>query len=381
MNQNIDAEQLNYPCKGYTHRMMGSRYVLLRNDFLAWSSWERRISNIGSKILITMGGADSDNVALKVITLLQRLDVDGLEAIVVCGINNPHVETVQTACERLAFPIRLLRNAQNMPELMAWADICISAAGITSWELAYMGLPQVILVLAENQRRVADSLAKYHIALNLGWYTEFDDDDFLVRLRNLIFNPERRNAMSKNGRKIIDGKGADRVLSKMANLTPPPLSTSHLGLRHASIDDAMLLWEWVNDPIVRSNSFNSQDISIENHIDWYRKKLASEDTVIYILEMDKIPVAQIRYDCGKNECATISFSVASRYRGCGLGEQTLLMSAKRACRELGVKKLNGAVLDDNEASKRTFIKAGFRRIGLKNISDKVSHIFLWECPE
>jgi L-amino acid N-acyltransferase YncA len=48
---------------------------------------------------------------------------------------------------------------------------------------------------------------------------------------------------------------------------------------------------------------------------------------------------------------------------------------------LGVKKLKGAVLDYNEASKRIFIKAGFRRIGLEEKSDKMSHIFLWECPE
>lgn len=381
LNQNIGAEQLNYPCRDHTLQMLGSRYVLLRNDFLAWHNWERKISDMGKKILITLGGADPDNVAHKVITLLQRLDVDELEAIVVCGANNPHIETVQTACERSTFPIRMLRNAQNMSELMAWADICISGAGITSWELAYMGLPQVILILAENQRQVANNLARYHIALDLGWYSEINDDDFLVRLRDLIFSPERRSAMSKNGREIIDGEGADRVSSKMANLTPSHLSAGRLDIRRASLDDAVLLWEWANDPIVRSNSFNPHAIPIGNHMDWYKEKIASEDTVIYIIEMDKTPVAQIRYDCGEDECATISFSVASRYRGCGIGEQTLLLSAKKACRTLGVKKLKGAVLDYNEASKRIFIKAGFRRIGLEEKSDKMSHIFLWECPE
>ena len=361
--------------------MLGSRYVLLRSEFSAWRDWERKISDVGSRILITMGGADPDNVTHKVITLLQRLHLDGLEGAVVAGANNPHIATVLTACEKSAFPIRLVRDAQNMSELMAWADICVSGAGVTSWELAYMGLPQVVLVLAENQRSVADNLARFRLALNFGWYSEINCDEFLVRLRELILNSERRKAMSENGRRIIDGKGAERVSSRMANPNQPPLLIGQLDLRRASLEDAELLWEWANDPLVRSNSFNSDAIPIGNHMDWFKEKLASNSTIIYILETDKTPVAQIRYDCGEKECANISFSVASGYRGKGLGEQTLLLSAKRACRELGVKHLKGTVLDYNETSKRTFVKAGFRRIGCEKISDKMCHIFLWECPE
>ena len=381
LNQNIGAEQLCYCCGGHTHQIFGSQFVLLRTEFSAWRCWERKISNVGSRILITMGGADPDNVTHKVITLLQRLHLDGLKATIVTGASNPHIEAVQTACERSVFPIRLVRDAQNMPELMAWADICISGAGTTSWELAYMGLPQVILILAENQLRVADNLERYRLALNFGWYSEINCDEFLVRLRDLILNPERRKAMSENGRRIIDGKGVDRVLSRMADLIPSSLLINRLGLRRASLEDAELLWEWANDPFVRSNSFNSGAIAVGNHMDWYKEKLATNNTVIYIVEMNKIPVAQIRYDCGEKGCADISFSVASGYRGKGLGERTLLLSAKRACRELGVKRLKGAVLGHNEASKRTFVKAGFRRIGWEKISDKMCHIFLWECPE
>jgi len=381
LNQNLGAEQLSYQCGSHTYQMLGSRYALLRTDFLAWHNWEHKITDIGSKILITMGGADPDNVTHKVTTLLQKIHVDGLEATIVAGVNNPHIETVQNACERSVFPIHLVRDVQNMPELMAWADICISGAGITSWELAYMGLPQVVLVLADNQRSVADNLAKYRLALNFGWHSEVNHDELLIQLRELILSPERREAMSKTGRRIIDGKGADRVLSGLADSMPTPLLKNRLGLRRASLEDAELLWQWANDPIVRSNSFNSSAIPMGNHLDWLKKKLASDNTVIYILETDQTPVAQIRYDRGEKECATISFSVAAGYRGKGLGEKTLLLSAKRACRALGVRQLKGAVIEYNEASKRTFVKAGFRRIGREKISNKMCHIFLWEYPE
>ena len=381
LNPNIGAERLCYRCGGSPYKIFGSRFVLLRTEFSAWRCWERRISDVGSKILITMGGADPDNVTQKVVTILQRLQLDGLEAIIVAGANNPHIETVRKACERSVFPIRLIRDAQNMAQLMAWADICISGAGTTSWELAYMGLPQVILVLAENQRGVADNLDKFGLTLNLGWYSEINSNDFLTRLRELIFNFERRKSMSENGRRIIDGKGAERVLSTMVGPNSPSLLLNRLVLRRASLEDAELLWEWANDPFVRSNSFNSGTIPIGNHMDWFKEKLATRNTIIYIVEKNRTPIAQIRYDCEEKEYANISFSVASGYRSKGIGEQTLMLSVRKACRELGVKRLQGIVLDHNEASRRTFIKAGFRRIGWQKISDKMCHIFLWECPE
>ena len=381
LNQNICAEQFCYRCGDHTIQILGPRYVLLRSEFSAWRSFDRKISDVGNKILITMGGSDPDNVALKVITLLQKLHLDELEAIVVAGANNPHFEKVQKACERSAFPIRVIRDAQNMPELMARTDICISAAGTTSWELAYMGLPQANLVLAENQRNVADNLERLGLALNFGWHSEINGDDFLARLRELILNPERREIMSENGRRIIDGKGADRVLSTMADLVPFLPATSRLVLRRASFEDAELLWEWANDPLVRSNSFNSGDISIVNHLDWFNEKLATHNSVIYIAEMNKTPIAQIRYDSAKKESAKISFSISSGYRGKGLSEQILLLSAKKVCGELGIKRLEAVVLDHNEASKRAFLKAGYRRIGWEKISDKMCHIFVWECSE
>ena len=46
-----------------------------------------------------------------------------------------------------------------MPELMAWADVGVSAGGLTSWELAFMGLPGIVIVTAANQTGVAAALA------------------------------------------------------------------------------------------------------------------------------------------------------------------------------------------------------------------------------
>src|SRR5207249_1652332 len=122
------------------------------------------------KVLVTMGGSDPDNVTLKVIQALPQVEVQGLEATVVIGGTNPHYRELEAAILQLPLPIRLERNATNMPELMAWADIAVSAGGTTLWELAFMGLPNLVVVLADNQRPAAAHLGAIGAITNMGWH-------------------------------------------------------------------------------------------------------------------------------------------------------------------------------------------------------------------
>ena len=184
--------------------------------------------------------------------------------------------------------------------------------------------------------------------------------------------------MSENGRRLIDGNGAQRVLSTINQVTNPALRMKTLSLRPASRHDAKLIWQWANDSVVRSHSFDSTCISIDDHMGWFREKLISDRAIIYILEMGNTPVAQIRYECAENNCAEIAFSVAAEYRGLGLGTQAILLSAEKASRALNVERLKAAVLVENKASLRAFEKAGFRRVGREKKYGKSCHIFLRE---
>jgi len=379
LNQNINAEQLHYSCEPYTRLLLGTRYVLLRSEFLTWQRWKRKIPDVARNILVTLGGSDPDNVTFKVIQALQQVEVDGLEAVVVVGGSSPHYEELQSAIRDSRFAICLKRNAPNMPELMAWADAAVSAGGSTSWELAFMGLPNVILVLAENQREIAEGLDASGIALNLGWYAEISELAFAQTLKTLISNPTRRRAMSEEGRQLVDGSGTDLVVSVMAEEANTVLPMDRLQVRCARFQDAELLWQWANDPTVRANSFRPEPILLDGHIRWYREKLASPDTRIWILELDQVPVAQIRYDRVHADTAEIAFSVVPDYRGRELGIRALVLTSGMACRELGVKRLKGVVFSSNEVSVRTFAKAGFERVGQERVSGRLCHIFVREC--
>lgn len=211
LNQNLDAEQLQYSCEPYTSLLLGTRYVLLRREFLAWKDWQRKIPKVARRMLVTLGGGDPQNYTLKVIQALQRVNVPDLAIKVVIGASNPHTEVLEAAARQSRIPIRLIRNAQNMPELMAWADVAIPGFGVTCWELAYMGLPTLVVVLASNQEVNARALEGSGIALSFNLKSDPVSTQTSL-LQDLLTNRRMLTAMSRMGRVIVDGRGAQRVL-------------------------------------------------------------------------------------------------------------------------------------------------------------------------
>jgi len=215
LNQNINAESLHYSCEPHTRLLLGTRYVLLRSEFLAWQGWQREIPEVARKVLVTLGGGDPDNQTLKVIRSLQQVDADELEAVVVVGASNPHFQKLQSAAQSFQFPIQIVQNATDIPKLMAWADVAVSAGGSTCWEMAFMGLPNVVLVLAENQQDIAAGLDKAGVALELGWFEQVTDVHVAEVLSGLLDDHNRRQQISRDGRALVDGAGSERVVSAL----------------------------------------------------------------------------------------------------------------------------------------------------------------------
>jgi UDP-2,4-diacetamido-2,4,6-trideoxy-beta-L-altropyranose hydrolase len=216
LNQNIYAhEELYGNREPYTQLLLGTRYALLRREFLKWRGWKREIPEVARKVLVTMGGSDPDNVTLKVIQALQQVDMDGLEAIVVVGGINPHHEELQAAVQDSRFPIRLESNVTDMPELMAWADVAVSAGGSVIWELAFMGVPIIGLSRAEQEEVLLQRSTQSGISVNLGGYHNVRPGWICEVLTGLAHSKEQRLAMSRAGRSLVDEFGPDRVINSM----------------------------------------------------------------------------------------------------------------------------------------------------------------------
>jgi UDP-2,4-diacetamido-2,4,6-trideoxy-beta-L-altropyranose hydrolase len=215
LNQNLGADTLTYSCQTTTKLLVGPRYALLRPEFAPWRSWRRTFDTPGRRVLVTLGGADPGYAAGTALRALQRMSLPGLEALVVGGSSNPHIDELETLLCDGHGPVRLVRYVDDMAERMAWADVALSAGGTTCWELAFMGLPNAIMVLADNQVANAVAFDAAGVSVNLGRADEVEEGALAHALERLLLDAESRQAMSERGRALVDGKGAARVVAAL----------------------------------------------------------------------------------------------------------------------------------------------------------------------
>ncbi len=214
LNQNLHANKSMYTHKEQlTQLLLGSRYALVRREFLTWRSMKRTIPKVGGKVLVTLGGGGAHALNLKIIRVLR--DLTGLEAVVLLGGNDPDLKKFEEASKNAHCIMRIDRNVANISNLMAWADLAVSGAGSTAWELAFMGLPSIVLALAKNQKKVAESLHARKAAVNLGWYTKVSESNLRDAVNQIMHDAARRRKMSNVGRKLVDGLGSARVVAAL----------------------------------------------------------------------------------------------------------------------------------------------------------------------
>lgn len=360
LNQNLHASQLLYSNREPdTRLLLGSRYAMLRREFKGWRAWKRKISPEAHKVLVTLGGSDPRNVTQVVIDALRRLDSDDLRAtVVVGGSTAPGIRSVlQEAVAQAGVNIQLVLNAMNMAELLAGTDLAVSGAGSTCWEICFMGVPAIILDVADNQRELARTLNQVGAAIHLQ-SGEISAEKLTGKIEFLIRSREARRDISQKARELVDGKGSDRVLAAL---------TGGIRLRRPRASDCRFLWEWANDPELRAMSFSSEPIPWERHREWFAAKLSDPSAILYIAtDETERPVGQVRCDIHGSR-AVLSVNVGPKFRGKGWGKKMLSLAKQELFRDSDVEVIDAFVKPDNEPSLRLFESLGFCKAGLENI--------------
>lgn len=130
-------------------------------------------------------------------------------------------------------------------------------------------------------------------------------------------------------------------------------------LRKATEADIEILFRWVNDKLVRENSFDSHTISFDEHVAWFNRMASDPNKVQYILVLNDKPIGQIRLSINGDE-AEISYSISKSVRGRGYGKEIIRLAIKQVKADYpSVVKLIGKVKPSNAASYCCFLKNGF----------------------
>ena len=197
--------------------LCGTTYAILRPEFTKWRQYslERRKDNGVNNILINLGGVDKDNITSRILESLKQASLPGLCTItVVMGSTSPWLDTVITKANQLPWLTEVKTGVSNMAELMANSDLAIGAAGSTSWERCCLGLPTIMLVIAENQIDIAENLGSINavkVVLNDSNLTQVINE----YLFELIQDPKKLKAMNRSSADVLDGYGTYKVIEQM----------------------------------------------------------------------------------------------------------------------------------------------------------------------
>jgi UDP-2,4-diacetamido-2,4,6-trideoxy-beta-L-altropyranose hydrolase len=365
LNQNIYANEGLYPNREtYVQLLLGTKYSLIRTEFLKYQNFQRIHAKNAKKILVTFGGSDPGNVTGDIVKMLKNVCLTDIEVIVIAGVNNPNISKLHSLIRDFD-QIRIIQNVQDMPDLMAWADIAICAGGSTVYECAFMGLPAIIYPIAENQKPIVNVMSRIGSAIDGRTINILHADEGASALVDLLDSCDKRMEISLKMRELIDGKGALRVIDALV--------CRGLNFRHVRESDCRLVWGWINDPYVRLQSFQQAPIPLEEHKKWFFSMLSNPNLVYYIAQdKNDNPIGQVRFNIDRQE-AVISILLDSNYRGRNIGIDLIRQSTKKFFIETPVNTVNAYVKCSNQVSYRAFIRAGYRNIGIAMIQGQSSH--------
>lgn len=383
LNQNVSAREEWYSKRDSGSRLLiGADYILLRREFLEWR--EKRTARTGAvrHVLVTLGGADPANITGKALRAMARAGFSGTISVIIGG-SNPHRNALETQADSMEGKIRIVVDALDMPARMAEADMAISAAGTTSWELLFMGVPFLAGSSAGNQTAIAEALEQMKLAENIGWYKDATEDEIAIRITRFMADAELRSALSRKGLETVDGNGAARVLQAMRDMmaeSPAPAAICALTVRDATINDARMLLDWANDPLVRSSSLSPEPIEWKNHLEWMERKLADGRCRIYIGIVGNRAIGQIRFDVRDDGDAEIDVHLSPAEHGRGYGTRLIMEGVKRFFGETSSKSVHSLVKTGNAASRNAFVKAGFNDLGKKTARGTEVYHFVFRRP-
>lgn len=210
VNQNLGARAASYAVAPHTRLLLGPRFALLRREFVG----PRGPAAPAPRVLIMMGGADPDNVTARALADVDTAAAD-VTIDVVAGPAFRDLARLASVAAKATHAVRIHHDPPDLPALMAAATLAVSAAGSTCWELCCLGVPAVLLVLADNQIGVAAGLEAAGAAESLGAVDPFPEGRLAHAVEALLADPARRAGMAEIGRGLVDGAGAERVAAEV----------------------------------------------------------------------------------------------------------------------------------------------------------------------
>lgn len=380
LNQNYGSEEFHYNTGEGSKLLLGTKYVMLRKEFLKYREFERKCPEFAENVLITMGGADPDNNTLKILEAVNLIE-SPLNVKVVVGAANPHYDMLAKEVEGSCHGVEILRGVEDMAPLMEWADIAISAGGSTVWELAFMGLPSVLCIVAANQEGAVNRLAEDGIFQSIGWIKDRSVKDITEAVAQLGQTRAVRKGMFLMEKEVVDGKGITRICAEMHNIGAPYTTVSQIFRKDIDLgsatlvnfvnlaeEDKKLVLNWRNSDEIRSHMFTNHLISMEEHSQFIEKLGDDRNNYYWMVREGSTPIGVVsaqKIDLASGRCFLGIYSIKR-----GAGARMLRYFFNLWFSSLNIKAVLCEVLEDNINALEFYKRNGFIKTGNARLIDR-----------
>ncbi|AGA56414.1 pseudaminic acid biosynthesis-associated protein PseG [Thermobacillus composti KWC4] len=194
--------------------LLGSRYALLRDEFsVARKSLRPRDGHVRT-LFVCFGGTDPTNETAKALEALNADCFSELTIHLVVGRSHSRLDQIIRLCENDS-RIRLHIQTNQVAKLMAESDLALTSGGTITWERYCMGLPGLVIAVADNQKEIAMSGHRSGVDWYLGESRDVSMDQVRTALLEAMSDPERLRMAQRAASERVDGCGADRVADIM----------------------------------------------------------------------------------------------------------------------------------------------------------------------
>lgn len=187
----------------------GEKYYCAKDEFLTIQP--KKVVGKVENVLITFGGTDPSNLTIKTLNAISKSSHD-FTITVIIGPGYQNERLLDELVFNVPKHVTVLKAVNNMAEHMVNADIIISSAGRTMYEIAMVGTPAIIIT--QNYREMTHLFGhNYHGFVNLGMHFDNDEEEILNTLDHLIVDVDLRKRMSNRMLSHDLTKGMERVMS------------------------------------------------------------------------------------------------------------------------------------------------------------------------
>ncbi|MFI6237018.1 PseG/SpsG family protein [Micromonospora sp. NPDC050784] len=184
------------------------------------------------RVLAFFGGTDAVGAA-PVLTRVLVATGHPMDLTVIVG--RPEIEAeVEDVTPGRGQIIRPVPPTTSLPALIAEADLVVSAAGTSTWELCCLGAPSALVCVVDNQRESYTRVVRHGLVAGLGELPELTAGGVAGRaarataartLHGLLSSPQRRAALGARAWSTVDGRGRARVVDAVFDAVRPAAVT------------------------------------------------------------------------------------------------------------------------------------------------------------